>query len=121
MLLSVQGKGRSKMTAADKVLAELDDDARAAVAAVDAAVEKLPQESELSFTVMEEGAAGGGFGEERLPTNPGSKVYRRVQSALLCMVVPDPCIGSLSTQSAFKTCSNLLVTVRPHAYAVSAR
>ncbi len=71
------------MTAADKILAELDDDARAAVAAVDAAVEKLPPESELSFTIMEEGAAGGGFGEERLPTNPGSKARRRPLGALL--------------------------------------
>ena len=76
LLCCVQAKGRGKMTAADKVLAELDDNARAAVAAIDAAIEKLPPESELSFTVMEEGAAGAGFGEERLPTNPGSKVHQ---------------------------------------------
>lgn len=62
------------MTLADKALADLSDDARAAVAAVDAAVQKLPPTSELNMSVMPEGAAGGGFGEERLPTNPGSKV-----------------------------------------------
>ena len=61
------------MTLAEKALADLSDDARAAVAAVDAAVEELPPTGELNMTVMPEGAAGN-FGEERLPTNPGSKV-----------------------------------------------
>jgi len=69
-----QGKARSKMTLADKALADLSDDARAAVAAVDAAVQALPPTSELSMSVMPEGTGGANFGEERLPTNPGSKV-----------------------------------------------
>ena len=71
----MQGKARSKMTLAEKALADLSDDARAAIEAVDAAVAKLPPTSELSMSVMPEGFAGGAnFGEERLPSNPGSKV-----------------------------------------------
>ena len=69
----MQGKPRSKLTLADKALADLSDDARAAVNAIDAAVKKLPPVGELNMTIMPEGT-GGGFGEERLPMNPGSKV-----------------------------------------------
>ncbi len=63
------------MTLAEKALADLSDDARAAIAAVNAAVEALPPTSELSMSVMPEGTGGANFGEERLPTNPGSKVF----------------------------------------------
>ena len=68
-----QGKGRGKLSAADAVLADLDDTARAAVAAVDAAMKKLPPASELKYSVMEEGGFSG-FGGDRPPANPGSKV-----------------------------------------------
>lgn len=61
------------MSAADAVLADLDDTARAAVAAVDAAAKKLPPPEELKYSVMEEGGFSS-FGGDRAPSNPGSKV-----------------------------------------------
>ena len=69
-----QAKPRGKLSAAGALLADLDSTARRAVAAVEEAMTKLPPESDLKYSVMEEGGYGGGFGGERAPENPGSKV-----------------------------------------------
>lgn len=68
-----QGKGRGKVSVADAVQGGLSESARAAVAAVDAAVRKLPPAEELKFSIMEEGGFSA-FGGDRAPSNPGSKV-----------------------------------------------
>ena len=62
------------MTAADAAIADLDDTARAAVEAVEAAIAKLPPDSGLNYSVMEEGTGFGHFGGDQPPSNPGSKV-----------------------------------------------
>jgi hypothetical protein len=55
---------------------ELPPDVRAAIAAVDAAARKLPEEADVNFTVMEAQEGGGwnqGHGGDPQPLNPGSK------------------------------------------------
>lgn len=67
---------------------ELPPDVRAAIAAVDAAVRKLPEEGDVKFTVMEAQEGGGwnqGHGGDPQPLNAGSKVrlvscFRRLSS-----------------------------------------
>lgn len=62
------------MTLEATVLANLDDTAKAAVRAVDAAMKLLPPEEELKFSLMEEGGFSAFGGGDRAPANPGGKV-----------------------------------------------
>lgn len=46
----------------------------AAIAAVAAAIKKLPPQSEVAFTPMEDASGWGQRGNDPAPANPGSKV-----------------------------------------------